>query len=50
MFRVQSSFQIVTMELYIFFNLKKMKVVGVIGLGAYIYVYIGPGAQSDDIK
>ena len=24
--------------------------VGVIGLGVHIYVYIGPGAQSEDIK
>ena len=24
--------------------------VGVIGLGVHIYVYIGPGAQSKDIK
>jgi len=25
-------------------------IVGVIGLGAFIYVYIGSGAQSEDVK
>ena len=27
-----------------------MNIVGVIGLGAHIYVYIGPWAQFEDVK
>ena len=27
-----------------------INIVGVLGLGAHIYVYIGPRAQSEDVK